>query len=519
MTTKTLPTLCAVAASLALAGTASAQYGTSFGNSCAGFSGATPTVSIDEFVVQGLDFDIDLTGAPSTSGVLLVGASNTTVSALPLPLDLGAIIPELAGCELNVSNDYVFNYALDASGAAALTFNAGTLPTGVSLYLQNWNLDIDFGGFTNLGGWSEGFEFQVLPPSGVAAGDLVISEYIKDPAFAADSSGEWLELYNTTASDIDLRNYRISDNDFDGTLLLSGSPIIVPAGGYAVLGNNADTSANGGVAIDFQYAADNGQLFLANGADEIVLTTYDNIEVDRIEYDSGALWSDASGVSFALNDGALDAALNDDPANWAESTCYIGGAPFNTDLGTPGTSNAVCANPTLPVGTGELVISEFMQNPAAVSDSDGEYFEVHNPDPVNAVDMTGYTICTVNICETLSGVSVPAGGYLVFAVNGDPLANGGLPTSSVAMTAGQFLGNSAGSIQVVDGASQIVGIIVYDNGATYPDGNGASASLDPGSLTAAGSQDGSNWCLSTSTYGAGDLGTPGATNDACVLVN
>lgn len=27
--------------------------------------------------------------------------------------------------------------------------------------------------------------------------------------------------------------------------------------------------------------------------------------------------------------------------------------------------------------------------------------------------------------------------------------------------------------------------------------------------------DPSNWCLQVTTYGAGDLGTPGAANDAC----
>ncbi|QDU65530.1 lamin tail domain-containing protein [Engelhardtia mirabilis] len=514
MNTKTLPVLCGVAAALALAGTANAQ---SFGNACAGNTGNTPTVGITGLVVQGNNFTVDLTGAPSTTGLMYVGGSNVLGLGLPLPLDLGLFSPGLTGCELNVSTDISIGYALDVTGAASFTFDATGIPAGIPLYLQNWNWDFDLVTFANLGGWSAGFEFEVVPPSGVAAGDLVISEYIKDPSFSADAGGEWIELYNTTASDIDIRNFVLSDNDFDSTVLISATPIIVPAGGYAVLGNDADPANNGGITLDFQYASDNGQYFLANGADEIVLTTYDGIEVDRIEYDSGALWSDAAGLSFALNDGALDATLNDDPANWAESACYIGGAPFNTDLATPGTNNASCAIPTLPAGTGELVISEFSQNPAAVADSAGEYFEVHNPGGVD-VDMNGWTICTVDVCETLAvSTVVPAGGYLVFAVNGDPLLNGGLPSSTVAMTAGQFLTNSTGSIQVVDAANQVVGIIVYDDGATYPDGNGASASLDPTKLTAADSQVGANWCLSTSPYGDGDLGTPAAANDSCGL--
>ncbi len=34
---------------------------------------------------------------------------------------------------------------------------------------------------------------------------------------------------------------------------------------------------------------------------------------------------------------------------------------------------------TIDTGGGELIFSEIMQNPSAVSDSAGEWFELHNP--------------------------------------------------------------------------------------------------------------------------------------------
>jgi len=34
-------------------------------------------------------------------------------------------------------------------------------------------------------------------------------------------------------------------------------------------------------------------------------------------------------------------------------------------------------------------------------------------------------------------------------------------------------------------------------------------------LDATSNDDGSNWCLSSSTYGSGDFGTPGTANAAC----
>jgi len=55
----------------------------------------------------------------------------------------------------------------------------------------------------------------------------------------------------------------------------------------------------------------------------------------------------------------------------------------------------------------------------------------------------------------------------------------------------------------------------YDDGATFPDPDGASMSLDPGSYDAGDNDLGGNWCEGASDYNMGDLGTPGAANDPC----
>jgi len=51
---------------------------------------------------------------------------------------------------------------------------------------------------------------------------------------------------------------------------------------------------------------------------------------------------------------------------------------------------AACAMVAGTAGA-DLVITEIMQNPSAVSDGDGEYFEVYNSGGA-AVNMNGYTI-------------------------------------------------------------------------------------------------------------------------------
>jgi hypothetical protein len=59
----------------------------------------------------------------------------------------------------------------------------------------------------------------------------------------------------------------------------------------------------------------------------------------------------------------------------------------------------------------------------------------------------------------------------------------------------------------------VVDEVEYD--ATFGGEDGASLSLRPNRLDASDNDTGQNWCTSTSSFGAGDLGTPGTDNDAC----
>ncbi|MBI5765845.1 DUF4215 domain-containing protein, partial [Candidatus Falkowbacteria bacterium] len=54
--------------------------------------------------------------------------------------------------------------------------------------------------------------------------------------------------------------------------------------------------------------------------------------------------------------------------------------------------------------------------------------------------------------------------------------------------------------------------VEYDDGATFPDPNGASMVLASPNLD---NNNGHNWCASFSVFGAGDKGTPGSQNDSC----
>ena len=160
-------------------------------------------------------------------------------------------------------------------------------------------------------------------------GDVIINEIMQNPSAVSDSAGEWFELFNPTDSDIDIDGWTIEDNDFDSHVINNGGPLIIPAGGFLVLGNNGDPSTNGGVIVAYEYGAG---WFLSNGADEVVLLDENLTEINRVEYDGGPVFPDPNGASMALKDPTLDNGIGD---NWCTSSTPFG----DGDLGTPGSAN------------------------------------------------------------------------------------------------------------------------------------------------------------------------------------
>lgn len=90
--------------------------------------------------------------------------------------------------------------------------------------------------------------------SELQAGDVVFSE-IRGPQTGADSRGEWLEVFNTTAEAIDLLGVRIEFRNIRGTQqidILVRESLVVEPGGYAVLGSLADPPPE----VDYSFNLD-----------------------------------------------------------------------------------------------------------------------------------------------------------------------------------------------------------------------------------------------------------------------
>lgn len=322
----------------------------------------------------------------------------------------------------------------------------------------------------------------------VEADALLITEIMQNPSVVSDSNGEWFEVLNTSTQVINLNGWTIGDNDFDSFVV--DQDVFIGVGEYAVLGRNADMTANGGIELAYAYGS---SMALANGGDELVLTDPDGNIVDEITYDGGPDFPDPNGASMVLVDLFGD---NNVGSKWATSTEAYGAG----DLGTPGTGDASFS----------LVITEIMQNPRAVSDGSGEYFEVLNTGVI-AANMNGWTLRDNDSdSHTIStDVYVPAGTYAVFTNNEDSATNGGF--EALYQYSGMFIANGADEIVLQRPDGSVEDIVEYDGGPVFPDPNGASMTLISAALD---NNDGANWFAeNVESYGDGDFGTPGSGPD------
>lgn len=262
----------------------------------------------------------------------------------------------------------------------------------------------------------------------LAAGpaDPVINEIMQNPAAVADSSGEWFELYNPGGVDIDINGWTIEDDGADSHVINNGGPLMLPAGGYLVLGNNGDSGTNGGVTVDYVYSS----WFLANGDDEVVLLDGSQLEIDRVNYDGGPLFPDPTGASMSLTDPALD---NNVGANWCEATTSFGAG----DRGTPGAAND-CGGSSEP----GLLLTELVVTPTA-----GEFIEIHNPG-ASPIDLSDVYITDATFAggstyyyNIVTGTNAGGGGFSDFLArfpDGASIAPGAYQTISLAGSDGFF---------------------------------------------------------------------------------
>ena len=211
------------------------------------------------------------------------------------------------------------------------------------------------------------------------------------------------------------------------------------------------------------------------------------------EYEEGNIFWDPLFCNPANNDFTL----------YATSPCLVTGQNGN-HMGAFGIGCGAIIN---------IVINEIMQNPSAVTDSDGEWFELYNAGE-DTVDISGwvfkdtgndYLFLDVDCC-----LDIAPNEYFLMISNGDSVLNSGISNYDFIYERESFnLGNGDDEIIMIDSYGREIDRVEYDGGTNFPDPDGKSMELN---FYNENNNIGSNWTESENLLPSGDYGTPGYEN-------
>jgi hypothetical protein len=181
----------------------------------------------------------------------------------------------------------------------------------------------DAGGFTCSG------DGECVPPNPSVVGDVIVTEYMISP-----TSGEFIEVYNTTSGTLNLGGCTVGDLDSDNHTI--ADTVIIDPGGYATL---AKDGTDAGFDADYVYA---GGVALS-GADEARISCGDLL-IDVIAWGSGDNGNDSTfpspsgGTSVALSPIVIAGAAPELANDFGSAWCIDSGS-YADRTGSPGLPN------------------------------------------------------------------------------------------------------------------------------------------------------------------------------------
>ena len=254
---------------------------------------------------------------------------------------------------------------------------------------------------------------------------------------------------------------------------------------------------------------------IQNGSpDGFALVNASGTVVEFLSYEGA--FSATSGAATGMTSTDIGVAeATDTPSGFSlqRNSSGVWAAPSTSSFGACNGSGSTPPPPPPP----SIVINELMADPllAAGGASWGEWFEVTNV-TAEPVDLQGWTIASGGGSSQpphtiTSSVVVPPGGYIVLGRGDDSALNGGITldynyftgtSSTIFLDATDWLALRNPSGATVDS-------VRWTSSATIVKGV-TRALRDPSSDNT--SVDGAAWAYSTTTFGDGDFGTPGAAN-------
>jgi hypothetical protein len=162
-------------------------------------------------------------------------------------------------------------------------------------------------------------------------------------------------------------------------------------------------------------------------------------------------------------------------------------------------------------GQGDILITEFMANPDAVSDANGEWLEIRNVTNHDLL-LNGLRLedagTNQHILASAEKLVIPANSYWVLARNGNSLTNGGVEVNYVYQDF--ILSNTSDQLILTSADGILIDQVSYDSG--WPVISGASMELHPDFQSFNDNDQPDNWFQAKLPFGAGDKGSPGKDN-------
>jgi len=226
-------------------------------------------------------------------------------------------------------------------------------------------------------------------------------------------------------------------------------------------------------------------------------------EINYVDSTYWAVGNDGNHFNGAINDGtnsSVDDAMANALHNASDHLPLM--ATFSFPGGDPSPYN--------------IVITEVMVNPAAVSDAYGEWFEIYNNDTI-PINLAGWQITdSDNDLHEIQTESIEfyinPGKYIVFGRNSDIVINGGYTADYE--YSGFQLSNSEDEIILLDNENRKVDEVDYNS--SFPYLSGSSMYLK--NIEYDNALD-TSWAMSEIVYGSGDYGTPGRAWDDTLSIS
>jgi beta-lactamase superfamily II metal-dependent hydrolase len=239
-----------------------------------------------------------------------------------------------------------------------------------------------------------------------AVGDKVLFSEVFYDTPGDENKEEWIELYNSTAADVDISGWAITDNNGTGYTYSFPAGASIKAGTYLTVGrDSAGFTALYGYEADFY-----GNLpYLNNGGDTIILYDSANNQIDAVAWEGGASAGIPEGWGSTSNPwaGSGNTIVRTEPAVDTDTYADWG---YATDNGDPQTQDG-------GVVAVKVVFSEIFYDTLG-DETKEEWFEIYN-DSAKLVDLSGWKVIDNNgtgwTYTFPAGSTIKAGTFMTIA--------------------------------------------------------------------------------------------------------